>query len=138
MRQTKPFSVNTQAFRFPVNCSTIGKVCNIMGFGLHLWIRSRCPGSLRLVVLCPGSCTRGIQYSTHHSLNMDFGNTNSSLLKGASGAGRAPEHKHDYVGPFQLGLSPAALRQGEKMAKWSELSTRDKGTSWLMSSGHLV
>lgn len=108
-----------------------------MGFGQQLWTRSRCPRGLRLVVLWrPGSCTRGIQrqYSTHNSLNMDFGNTNSSLLKGVSSAGRASEHKHDHVGPFQLGLSPSALRQGEKIPKWSELSVRDKGTFCIMSS----
>ena len=108
-----------------------------MGFGQQLWTRSRRPGSLRLVVLWrPGSCIRGIQrqYSTHNSLNMDFGNSNSSLLKGASGAGRASEHKHDHVGPFQLGLSPSALRQGEKIPKWSELSMRDKGTFCIIPS----
>jgi hypothetical protein len=34
---------------------------------------------------------------------------------------------HDSVGPFQLGVSQAALRNGERVKKWSELSTKGKG-----------
>lgn len=65
-------------------------------------------------------------YATHGSINMDFGSTDSSLLKKTTSS-RPSEHKHDHVGPFQLGLSPASLRQGEKIPKWSELSTSGKG-----------
>ena len=60
---------------------------------------------------------------------MDFGSTDSSLLKKATSARQTSEPKHDHVGPFQLGLSPASLRQGEKIPKWSELSTSGKGIS---------
>ncbi|KAF9535495.1 TIM21-domain-containing protein [Crepidotus variabilis] len=56
---------------------------------------------------------------------MDFGNTNSSLLKESRNP-RNSEPKHDNVGPFQLGLSPSAMRQGEKVRKWSELSAGGK------------
>ncbi|KAJ3513557.1 hypothetical protein NLJ89_g2879 [Agrocybe chaxingu] len=57
---------------------------------------------------------------------MDFGNTKSQLLNESVGASKGSEPKHDHVGPFQLGLSQSALRKGEKIPKWSELSTRGK------------
>ena len=63
-------------------------------------------------------------YATYR--NMDFGER-SQLLD----TKQQSETKHDHVGPFQLGLPPSALRKGEKVQKWSELSTGGKGAHCL-------
>ncbi|PPQ62806.1 hypothetical protein CVT24_000500 [Panaeolus cyanescens] len=55
---------------------------------------------------------------------MDFGNK-SQLLSDANKQ-RTTDPKHEHVGPFQLGLSPSALKNGKKVPKWSELSTTGK------------
>ncbi|KAF8807257.1 hypothetical protein BYT27DRAFT_7189355 [Phlegmacium glaucopus] len=62
-------------------------------------------------------------YGTHRG--MDFGE-HSQLLSESLNTKQQSEAKHDHVGPFQLGLSPSALRKGEKVQKWSELSTGGK------------
>jgi len=62
-------------------------------------------------------------YGTHNQ--MDFGQR-SKLLDSLESR-RPDEPKHENVGPFQLGLSPSSLRRGEKVKKWSELSTSGKG-----------
>ena len=51
----------------------------------------------------------------------------SQLLSESLDTKQRSEEKHDHVGPFQLGLSPSSLRKGEKVQKWSELSTGGKG-----------
>lgn len=63
-------------------------------------------------------------YVTHRG--MDFGER-SQLLSESLDSKQQSEAKHDHVGPFQLGLSPSALRKGEKVQKWSELSAGGKG-----------
>lgn len=60
------------------------------------------------------------------------GGTPSSLLTSALDQKQRTSHsanKDDSVGPFQLGISQAALRRGEKVKKWSELSVGGKGKS---------
>jgi import inner membrane translocase subunit TIM21 len=64
------------------------------------------------------------KYATHRS-SMDFGEK-SQLLESLDTKQQRSDHKHDNVGPFQLGLSQAA-RKGEPIKKWSELSTGGKG-----------
>ncbi|KAF8203217.1 TIM21-domain-containing protein [Pholiota molesta] len=63
------------------------------------------------------------KYATHRS-SMDFGEK-SQLLESLDTKQQRSDHKHDNVGPFQLGLSQAA-RKGEPIKKWSELSTGGK------------
>ena len=57
--------------------------------------------------------------------------TPSSLLTSALDQKQRTSHpsREDSVGPFQLGISQAALRRGEKAKKWSELSVGGKGKS---------
>ncbi|KAF8168263.1 TIM21-domain-containing protein [Crassisporium funariophilum] len=57
---------------------------------------------------------------------MDFGERSQLLSESLDTRRRSSEPKHDNVGPFQLGLSPSALRKGEKVPKWAELSTGGK------------
>ena len=64
------------------------------------------------------------RYATRRD-NLDFSEP-GSLLSHSLDTNRS-EAKHDTVGPFQLGLSQTALRKGEKVPKWSELSTGGKG-----------
>lgn len=64
------------------------------------------------------------RYATRRD-NLDF-SEQGSLLSHSLDTNRS-EAKHDTVGPFQLGLSQTALRKGEKVPKWSELSTGGKG-----------
>ncbi|KAG8220038.1 TIM21-domain-containing protein [Butyriboletus roseoflavus] len=54
--------------------------------------------------------------------------TPSSLLTSALDQKQRTSHssREDSVGPFQLGISQAALRRGEKAKKWSELSVGGK------------
>ncbi|KAG9314595.1 TIM21-domain-containing protein [Chiua virens] len=54
--------------------------------------------------------------------------TPSSLLTSALDQKQRTSYssKEDSVGPFQLGISQAALRRGEKARKWSELSVGGK------------
>ena len=86
--------------------------------------------------LSPLSCSRVIfrvvkakrTYATYRG--MDFGER-SQLLAESLDTRQRSEAKQDHVGPFQLGLSPSALRKGEKVQKWSELSTGGKGTHCL-------
>lgn len=95
---------------------------------LRLWTQTR-----RLTRL---SCSHAVfsvvaarrTYSTHRS--MDFGER-SQLLSESLDTKRQSEAKHDHVGPFQLGLSPSALQKGEKVQKWSELSTGGKGALYV-------
>ena len=94
----------------------------------RLWTQTRCLTRL--------SCSHAVfsvgavrmTYSTHRS--MDFGER-SQLLSESLDTKRQSEAKHDHVGPFQLGLSPSALRKGERVQKWSELSTGGKGALYL-------
>ena len=82
------------------------------------------------------SCSRAIfrvvaarrTYATYRG--MDFGER-SQLLAESLDTKQRSEAKQDHVGPFQLGLSPSALRKGEKVQKWSELSTGGKGAHCL-------
>lgn len=67
-------------------------------------------------------------YATYRG--MDFGER-SQLLAESLDTKQRSEAKQDHVGPFQLGLSPSALRKGEKVQKWSELSTGGKGAHYL-------
>lgn len=59
--------------------------------------------------------------------------THSSLLTSALDQKQRASHssREDSVGPFQLGISQAALKRGEKAKKWSELSVGGKGKSTL-------
>src|SRR6266446_6259745 len=93
---------------------------------LRLWAQRRCSSHLprlraNIIILEPRR-----KYATHQS--MDFGDSKSQLLNDSSDKKQRSELKHDTVGPFQLGLSPSALRKGEKIPKWSELSTGGKGS----------
>lgn len=63
------------------------------------------------------------RYATRRD-NLDFSEP-GSLLSHSLDTNRS-EAKHDTVGPFQLGLSQSALRKGEKVPKWSELSAGGK------------
>lgn len=100
--------------------------------GLQLWARIRCPGFPTVGVCRSDSCIKGHgrSYATKNSVSMDFGNANSSLFKQTRNSGLTAEPKHDYVGPFQLGITPPSLQQGEKIPRWSELSTKGKGESF--------
>ena len=60
----------------------------------------------------------------HHS-------TPSSLLTSALDQKQRASGREDSVGPFQLGISQAALRRGEKAKKWSELTVGGKRKSCL-------
>lgn len=65
-------------------------------------------------------------YVTHRdSINLDTGS--STLAQSLNGKQTRSSPSHDSVGPFQLGLSQSALRNGEKVKKWSELSSTGKG-----------
>ena len=82
------------------------------------------------------SCSRAVfrvasarrLYATYRS--MDFGER-SKLLSESLDTKQQSEAKEDHVGPFQLGLPPSALQKGEKVQKWSELSTGGKGAHCL-------
>lgn len=71
------------------------------------------------------------------------GGTPSSLLTSALNQKQATSRlsKEDSVGPFQLGISQATLRRGERAKKWSELSVGGKGkaysTSLLPADSHM-
>ncbi|KIJ21512.1 hypothetical protein PAXINDRAFT_104697 [Paxillus involutus ATCC 200175] len=66
------------------------------------------------------STTRG--HATHRDASA------SSLLTSALDQKQRSSqlNREDAVGPFQLGISQASLRRGEKAKKWSELSTGGK------------
>lgn len=51
---------------------------------------------------------------------------------------RASAPRADSVGPFQLGLGQSSLKKGEKVHKWSELSTGGKGMSRVHLFNNLV
>lgn len=89
---------------------------------LRLWACSSHLPRLRAKIII-GQPSR--TFATHRG--MDFGDSNSQLLNDSPDKRQRSEPKHDTVGPFQLGLSPSALRKGEKVPKWSELSTGGKG-----------
>ena len=82
------------------------------------------------------SCSRAIfrvvaarkTYATYRG--MDFGER-SQLLSESLDTRQRSEAKRDHVGPFPLGLSPSTLRNGEKVQKWSELSTGGKGAHFM-------
>ena len=90
---------------------------------LRLWTHMRCLrlscSHTRLSVTAPRRT-----YATYRDVN--FGDR-SQLLSQSLDTKQRPEQNQDRVGPFQFGLSPSALRRGEKVQKWSELSTRGKG-----------
>ena len=95
---------------------------------LRALMRTRCLGR--------SSCSRAIfsvaearrSYATYRG--MDFGDRSQHLSQSLDTKQRS-EAKQDHVGPFQLGLLPSALRKGEKVQKWSELSTGGKGAHYL-------
>ncbi|KAF9056665.1 TIM21-domain-containing protein [Panaeolus papilionaceus] len=94
--------------------------------GLRLWAQARCSRRPIAILLSAESrCTSGIVRKYATNPNMDFGNK-SQLLSEADKRRTTTEAKHDHVGPFQLGLSGSALRNGKKVPKWSELSTTGK------------
>jgi hypothetical protein len=63
----------------------------------------------------------GRLYATHHGLN-------SSTLSQSLDTKSRPYRPRESVGPFQLGISQSTFENGEKVKKWSELSTVGKGT----------
>ncbi|KAL4069433.1 TIM21-domain-containing protein [Scleroderma citrinum] len=65
------------------------------------------------------SCRR---YATHRNI------PSSSLLTSALNQQQhsANLQREDSVGPFQLGISQASLKRGERVKRWSELSTSGK------------
>ncbi|KAF4623509.1 hypothetical protein D9613_001666 [Agrocybe pediades] len=92
--------------------------------GLRLWSQARCTArSHRASYTCLLEHSKR-RYATHRN-SMDFGEK-SQLLSESLDTRQRADPKHDNVGPFQLGLSPSALRNGEKVKKWSELSTGGK------------
>jgi len=99
--------------------------------GLRLWSQARCSArSQKASYNCVLGKSRR-KYATHRNNNsMDFGEK-SQLLSESLDTKRRSEAKHEHVGPFQLGLSASTLRNGEKVKKWSELSTGGKGASYL-------
>ena len=95
---------------------------------LRILTQTRCSSRLpcshpRFHVLVPRRT-----YATYRG--MDFGER-SKLLSESLDTKQRSEAKHDHVGPFQLGLSPSALKKGEKVQKWSELSAGGKGAHCL-------
>lgn len=60
--------------------------------------------------------------------------TTSSLLTSALDQKQRTSQRDDYVGPFQLGLTPPTPQSGENVKKWSQLSTAGKGASNHLSS----
>ncbi|KAH7915113.1 TIM21-domain-containing protein [Hygrophoropsis aurantiaca] len=63
-------------------------------------------------------------YSRTYASHRDA--TPSSLLSSALDQKHRSARRDDSVGPFQLGVSQASLNKGEKIKKWSELSTSGK------------
>ncbi len=76
------------------------------------------------------------QYATHPE-GVNLNNPTSHLSQSLDTKHQRSSVRPDTVGPFQLGISQQALRSGEKVKKWSELSTGGKGTSpltpWLLT-----
>jgi import inner membrane translocase subunit TIM21 len=105
---------------------TSGSTMNVTN--LRVLVQTRCLSRLS----CPRAIFRVVgarrTYATYRG--MDFGER-SQLLAESLDTRQRSEAKQDQVGPFQLGLSPSALRKGEKVQKWSELSTGGKGTHCL-------
>jgi len=92
---------------------------------LRLWAHMRCSSHLPHIPAKVFISQPSHTYVTYRG--MDFGDSKSQLLNDSPDKRQRSEPKHDTVGPFQLGLSPSALRKGEKIPKWSELSTGGKG-----------
>lgn len=96
---------------------------------LRLWTQTRC--SARLLRITSKSALTFVvhpkrNYATPNS--MDFGEKSQLLSESMDSKQRSrSEPRHDNLGPFQLGLSQSALRKGEPVKKWSELSTGGKG-----------
>ena len=95
---------------------------------LSILTQRRCSSRLS----CPRAIFRVVvarrTYATYRG--MDFGER-SQLLTESLDTRQRSEAKQDHVGPFPLGLSPSTLRKGEKVQKWSELSTGGKGAHCL-------
>ena len=102
---------------------------------LRVLTQTRCLRSLS----CSSAIFRVVaarkSYATYRS--MDFGER-SKLLSESLDTKQQSEAKQDHVGPFQLGLPPSALRKGEKVQKWSELSTGGKGAHCLKHQRKLL
>lgn len=79
----------------------------------------------------PASAVRLRGYATHHNSGA------SSLLSQAlDQKQRASEHDvRESIGPIPLGMARPSLRAGEKVKKWSELSTGGK-CKWNISRSH--
>ena len=92
---------------------------------LCLWTQTRCLSLLSCSHTRLSVVAAKRTYATYRG--MDFGE-GSQLLSESLDTKQQSEAKHDHVGPFQLGLSPSALGKGERVQKWSELSTGGKGT----------
>jgi import inner membrane translocase subunit TIM21 len=95
---------------------------------LRILTQTRCLGSLSCFRATFRVVAARSTYATYRS--MDFGER-SQLLAESLDTKQRSEAKQDHAGPFQLGLSPSALRKGEKVQKWSELSTGGKGAHCL-------
>lgn len=106
---------------------------------LLLRTHSQCTTNLSRLLAHPHRASTFVsrKYATHR----DQGH--SSLLSQSLDTKEQLGSKSDSVGPFQLGLS-ASARSGEKVKKWSELSTGGKGAwssllGWFVShKPHLV
>jgi len=84
----------------------------------------RCSGYLwRLAQLRNLSTAPRGRYETHRDIGAS--STLSHSLDTQRSGPSIPAR--DTVGPFQLGIPADALKQGEKVKKWSELSARGKG-----------
>ncbi|KAJ3576127.1 hypothetical protein NP233_g627 [Leucocoprinus birnbaumii] len=67
-----------------------------------------------------------IRKLTTHRGNINLDNQQSPLSQSLDTGRTRSSARPESVGPFQLGISQQALRNGEKAKKWSELSTGGK------------
>lgn len=93
---------------------------------------TRCWTNLSHIRFSQRCSTHHIRLYATHPEGVNLNNPTSHLSQSLDTKHHRSSVRPDTVGPFQLGISQQALRSGEKVKKWSELSTGGKGTSNIM------
>ncbi|KXN83604.1 Mitochondrial import inner membrane translocase subunit tim21 [Leucoagaricus sp. SymC.cos] len=86
----------------------------------------RCPWNLSRACFSMQCSTYQVRNFATHRESVNLGSRAPHLSQSLDTGRSRSSARPDTVGPFQLGISQQALRGGEKVKKWSELSTGGK------------
>src|SRR5947209_1038754 len=110
------------------NCMVVGMsayLYHVRALGHHTVLQA--PRDSILFTCRPRQRTCCKLYTTHRQAS-------SPILTSLHRRQNQNAGSEEFVGPFQLGISPQSIQRGEKAKRWSELNTGAKGPYLMLYS----